>query len=132
MNDQDTYGIWNKKGATLSDKSARKEFGLTQDEIIKAINRGDLQYRVHSVYGNPFLRLIRSEVETTVAKKYGGIHLKRKQIQTELGRIEQNIKRLAKELEQMQERKAALLAGLEELTHRPNRRAVKSQRVRRK
>lgn len=28
--------IWLQKGATLSDKSARQEFGLTQDEIFAA------------------------------------------------------------------------------------------------
>jgi hypothetical protein len=39
-----------KKGATLSDKSARKEFGLTQEEIIGAIKDGKLQYRINSVF----------------------------------------------------------------------------------
>ena len=33
MNDQDSE--WQRKGATLSDKTARKELGLTQDEIEK-------------------------------------------------------------------------------------------------
>ena len=28
--------IWTRKGATLSDKSARQEFGLTQQEIFAA------------------------------------------------------------------------------------------------
>lgn len=28
---------WQRKGATLSDKTARREFGLTQDEIYDAI-----------------------------------------------------------------------------------------------
>ena len=36
---------WVRKGATLSDKTARAEFGLTQDEIIAAIRAGKLQYR---------------------------------------------------------------------------------------
>ena len=31
---------WVRKGATLSDKTARAEFGLTQDEIIAAIRAG--------------------------------------------------------------------------------------------
>lgn len=31
---------WRRKGATLSDKTARKEFGLTQDEIEAAIEAG--------------------------------------------------------------------------------------------
>ncbi len=35
---------WSQKGATLSDKSARQEFGLTQQEIIAAIRAGRLQY----------------------------------------------------------------------------------------
>ena len=29
--------MWSQKGATMSDKSARQEFGLTQQEIIAAI-----------------------------------------------------------------------------------------------
>ena len=36
--------VWTKKGGTLSDKSARKEFGITQEEIIDAIRGGKLQY----------------------------------------------------------------------------------------
>jgi hypothetical protein len=37
-----SYSVWAKKGATLSDKSARTEFGLTQEEIIEAIRGGKL------------------------------------------------------------------------------------------
>ena len=55
------------KGATLSDKTAQKEFGLTFDEIVAAIRAGKLQYRENSIYGAPFLRLIRSEVEALVS-----------------------------------------------------------------
>src|ERR1019366_7880343 len=36
---------WQRKGATLSDKTARQEFGLTQDEIYDAIDAGTLHYR---------------------------------------------------------------------------------------
>jgi hypothetical protein len=35
---------WGRKGATLSDKTARAEFGLTQDEIIAAIRAGLLEW----------------------------------------------------------------------------------------
>ena len=41
--------IWSEKGATLSDKSARKEFGLTQEEIVEAIRGGKLQYRENNM-----------------------------------------------------------------------------------
>ena len=42
---------WQYKGATLSDKTARQEFGLTQDEIYDAIDAGTLQYRSRRVNG---------------------------------------------------------------------------------
>jgi hypothetical protein len=54
---------WGRKGATLSDKTARAEFGLTQDEIIAAIRATKLQYRPAAMHGNPWLRLLRREVE---------------------------------------------------------------------
>ena len=41
----DLESEWQRKGATLSDKTARKELGLTQDEIVQAIRAGKLQYR---------------------------------------------------------------------------------------
>jgi hypothetical protein len=33
---EEAGSVWSTKGATLSDKSARQEFGLTQAEIIEA------------------------------------------------------------------------------------------------
>jgi len=42
-----TDSVWTKKGGMLSDKSARKEFGLTQEEIIEAMKGGKLQYRLN-------------------------------------------------------------------------------------
>jgi hypothetical protein len=62
---------WPQKGATLSDKSAREEFGLTQREIVAAIGAGKLQYREGNMHGNPWYRLLRHEVEALV-KKTGG------------------------------------------------------------
>ncbi len=56
---------WSRKGATLSDKTARKEFGLTQEEIVAAIDAGQLQYRVGNIHGNPWLRLLRRESSVT-------------------------------------------------------------------
>ena len=44
---------WQRKGATLSDKTARTEFGLTQDEIVQEIRAGKLHYRVNSMFGEP-------------------------------------------------------------------------------
>src|SRR2546422_8399748 len=63
---------WHRKGATLSDKTAREEYGLTQDDIVRAIRAGTLHYREGSMYGNPWLRLFRREVEALVGQKHGG------------------------------------------------------------
>src|ERR1035441_7452075 len=43
---------WQRKGATLSDKTAREAFGLTQDQIVRAIRAGKLHYREGSMYGD--------------------------------------------------------------------------------
>ena len=45
MDDLDS--AWQGKGATLSDKTARKEYGLTQDEIVRAIRSEKLHYRLN-------------------------------------------------------------------------------------
>jgi hypothetical protein len=50
---------WGRKGATLSDKTARLQYGLTQEEIYTAIDAGKLQYRPAAMHGNPWLRLLR-------------------------------------------------------------------------
>ncbi len=62
---------WNAKGAALSDKTARQEFGLTQEEIVAAIRAGNLQYRENHIHGSPYLRLLREEVEALVKQMHG-------------------------------------------------------------
>lgn len=106
MDDLDSE--WQRKGATLSDKTARKEFGLTQDEIVQAIRAGKLQYRANSIHGNPFLRLLRREVEALVKKKHGDDFLKDRQAKTELARINRELKRLKTQVAALEERKARL------------------------
>jgi hypothetical protein len=83
--------VWTLKGATLSDKTAQKEFGLTFEEIVEGIRAGKLQYRKNSIYGSPFLRLIRQEVEALVNEKYGRDYLKKKQLEERVGGNQQNL-----------------------------------------
>ncbi len=45
------YGEWNRKGATLSDVTAKKVFGITDDFNTKGIRAGKLEYRYGSVWG---------------------------------------------------------------------------------
>ena len=59
MSTENDDSAWTRKGATLSHKTTQKEFGLTYQEIVAGIRAGKLQYRKNSIYGSPFLRLIR-------------------------------------------------------------------------
>jgi hypothetical protein len=100
---------WQHKGATLSDKTARKEFGLTRDEIVQAIRGGKLQYRHAAMHGNPFLRLLRREVEALVERKHGNDYLKDLQTKNELTRIDCELKLLKTQIADLEERRACLL-----------------------
>ena len=100
---------WTKKGATLSDKSAIKEFGLTQNEIIKYINKGKLQYRHNSAHGNPYLKLIRDEVESVINEVYGEKHLTDKKINKQLGDIDKEIRKFKSKLSSLEKSKKELL-----------------------
>ena len=100
---------WQRKGATLSDTSARKEFGLTQDEIVLAIRAGTLQYRHGAMHGNPYLRLLRREVETLVRNRRGADYLKDQQVRAELARIDRELRRLKTEVADLEKRRAGLL-----------------------
>ena len=111
----DQYGNeWAGKGATLSDKTARAEFGLTQDEIIAAIRAGKLQYRRAEIEGNPWLRLLRREVEELVSARHGEGYLREQQARTELKRVNRELKQLRTQVTALEERRAALLSELAE------------------
>lgn len=99
---------WTRKGATLSDKSARQEFGLSQEEIEAAIRGGKLQYRVNSAHGNPYLRLLRGEVEALVRKKSGKQHLHTKKLEKELADLTKEARKLKARLKVIEKRRAEL------------------------
>jgi hypothetical protein len=103
---------WTRKGATLSDKTARAEFGLTQDEIIAAIRAGKLQYRRAEMEGNPWLRLLRREVEELVSARHGEGYLREQQARTELKRVNRELKQLRTQVTALEARRAALLSEL--------------------
>ena len=105
---------WGRKGATLSDKTARAEFGLTQDEIYDAIDAGKLQYRRAAMHGYPWLRLLRREVEDLVSTRHGERYLRERQARTELKRVNRELKQLRTQLAALEERRAALLSELAE------------------
>lgn len=103
---------WQRKGATLSDKTARQEFGLTQDEIYDAINAGSLQYRQAAMHGNPWLRLLRREVEALARTRHGDRHVSQQQARAELKHVNREIRRLRAKLAELEERRAKLGSDL--------------------
>jgi hypothetical protein len=104
---------WNRKGATLSDKTARKEFGLTQDEIVAAIDTGQLQYRVGVIHGNPWLRLLRREVEELMDSTSNDRDHRKRRARAEMTRVDRDLKKLRAEVAALEERRAKLVADLE-------------------
>jgi hypothetical protein len=107
-----SYGEWARKGATLSDTTARREYGLTQKEILDALRKGQLQFREDSAHGNPFWRLLRHEVEAMVEAKHGAQYLKSQQVQSEVAKINKELKKLKAQIIVLEERKAKLVEGV--------------------
>ena len=104
---------WGRKGATLSDKTAPREFGLTQDEIVAAIDTGQLQYRVGVIAGNPWLRLLRREVEGLMDSTHNDRDHRERRTRAELARIDRNLKKLRAEVATLEEHRVQLRADLE-------------------
>ena len=71
------YGEWNRKGATLSDVTAKVEYGVLRDFIVKGIRAGKLEYRDGAIWGNPYLRILRSQLEKYIAEELGEDYLLR-------------------------------------------------------
>jgi hypothetical protein len=105
---------WVREGATLSDKTARAEYGLTQDEIIAAIDAGKLQYRTAETHGTLWPRLLRREVEDLVRTRHGERYLREQQARTELKRVNRELKQLRTQITALEVRRAELLSELAE------------------
>ena len=102
------YGEWTRKGATLSDVTARKEYGVDSDFIVKGINAGKLEYREGAIHGNPYLRVLRSQLEAYIVEELGDDYLRTWQDNTELSKIKQEMTRLRKRLDELATRRAEI------------------------
>jgi hypothetical protein len=102
------YGEWNRKGATLSDVTAEKEYGVDRDFIVQGIRTGKLEYREGSIWGNPYLRLLRSQLEKYIAQELGQDHLSSTKNQTELRKIKREIANLKKRMSELEARRIEL------------------------
>ncbi len=102
------YGEWNRKGATLSDVTARKEYGVTQEFIVKGITTGELEYREGAIWGNPYLRILRSQLEKYIKKNLGKDYLLKNKNRDELLKIKKEMALLNKKMKLLQEKKKEL------------------------
>jgi hypothetical protein len=102
------YGEWNRKGATLSDVTAKKEYGVGRDFIVRGIRAGKLEYREGAIWGNPYLRLLRSQLEQYIAEELGEARLTSSKKETELRKIKKEMASLKKRLKELEVRKTEL------------------------
>jgi hypothetical protein len=104
------HGEWNREGATLSDVTARKEYGESPDFILQGIRAGKLQYREESVWGNACLRVLPRQLEQYIVEQLGSDYLVAKTGATELRKISKEIADLKKKLIVLQARKSEIEA----------------------
>lgn len=106
------YGEWNRKGATLGDVTAQAEYGVSRDFIIKGIECGKLEYREGSIWGNPYLRVLRRQLEAFIAEQRGKRCLSSAKEQAEFRKIKKAIAALKRTLTGLEARKAELEQSL--------------------
>jgi len=102
------YGEWNRKGATLSDVTAKKEYGVDRDFIVKGIRAGKLEFREGVIWGNPYLRLLRSQLEQYITEELGADCLRNGKNRTELREIKKEMADLKRRLRKLQSRRAEI------------------------
>ena len=102
------YGEWNRKGAALSDVTAKKEYGVSRNFIIEGIEAGKLEYREGSVWGNPYIRVLRRQLEDFIADRMGKKYLDKVKNEAEFKIVKKEISELKKKLMVLEVRKAQL------------------------
>jgi len=102
------YGEWSRKGATLSHVTARKEYGVDEDFIVTGIKAGKLEYREGAVHGNPYIRVLRRQLEAYIVEELGDEYLRSWQAKTELRDITREMAELRKRLDELEARRAQI------------------------
>ena len=105
------YGEWTRNGAVLSDVTAEKEYGVSREFIVNGINCGKLEFREGSVWGNPYLRILRSQLEPYIAAELGAEYLACRKHRTVLKASNKEIADLRKRLAVLEACKAELTGG---------------------
>ena len=80
---------------------------------MKGIRAGKLEYREGAIWGNPYLRVLRSQLEQYITEELGADRLSSGKNQTELRKIKKEMTDLKKRLAELQARKTELEKALE-------------------
>ena len=93
--------------------TAQEEYGISRDFIVAGIDTWRLEYRAGAVWGNPYLRLLRSQLEDYIASEFGANYLANVKHQAELRVVMKEIAATSKKLQALQVRKAELEVALD-------------------
>jgi hypothetical protein len=100
---------WRMQNGTLSHKNAMKEFGLSEEQIIQGMRSGKLQYRQNYAHGNPYYRVLRSEVEKFTIELNGIEGVQKQKIAHQLKEINKRINSLKRKLKSLEKEKDKLI-----------------------
>lgn len=84
------------------DLSASREYGIARTDLEQAARAGTLSYQIAHTHGNPWFRLIRSEVEAFCRKRMGATGLKQQQAKARIATAKREIRQLQKRLRVLQ------------------------------
>ena len=85
---------------------------MDRDVIVTGIQTGKLEYREGAVRGNPYLRVLRSQLEQYFTEELGEDYLRRVKHHTELRKVKKAVAHLKKQLAGLQKRQQELEASL--------------------
>jgi len=100
---------WVQKNATLSHKNAMKEFGLSENQIFQGMKSGKLQYRENYAHGNPYFRVLRSEVKKLAIGINGTIGVEKQEARHRLNEINRQINSFKRKLKSLEKEKNRLV-----------------------
>jgi hypothetical protein len=81
---------------------------VSREFIVKGIRAGKLEYREDVIWGNPYLKLLRGQLEQFIANELGKDYPSKGRNETELRKIKKEISSLNKRLNELQSRKAVI------------------------
>jgi len=81
---------------------------VSRDFIVKGIRAGKLEYRDGAIWGNPYLRVLRSQLERYIVDELGADRLSSSKNQAELRKIKKEMADLKKRLDELQVRRMEL------------------------